>query len=85
MMTLQQVHTHSAPEWRLLLVNKRPEPINETPILNNAGMAVREFPPALVGSKAPDVLRQEPQHAQARAVMVKNAGHSYKMRREGSR
>ncbi len=62
MRPVQGVHTNTALGGRLLGVNDGQKEIDRAPIRNNESVAVREFPPAL---------------AQARAVMVHNAGHPY--------
>ena len=64
-----KVRNPIAPEGRISEVNNRMASIAQAPNVVEAGLGVRNIPPALVGSKAPDVLRHQPQHAQARAVV----------------
>ncbi|WP_297551458.1 hypothetical protein [Thermococcus sp.] len=64
---LRKVHSHLAPEGRISEMNNRMASIAQAPNVVEAGLGVRNIPPALVGSKTPDVLRLMPQYAQARA------------------
>ncbi|KUH33070.1 hypothetical protein APY94_07315 [Thermococcus celericrescens] len=70
MTALNEVHVHSAPEGRINRVNKLNKGSNEAPIRRGATKAVKKF-------------RQR--FAKQRAVMVKNAGHPYKIKKEGSK
>jgi len=64
MIALNEVHAHSAPEGRIDSVNKHCGGSNEAPTRRGATGAVEGF-------------RQR--FAEQRAVMVKNAGHPYRI------
>lgn len=70
MMAVGGVHTHFTPGGHTNQVNNREMADKEAPHRGKADFRGNRFPPAL---------------SLERAVMVKNAGHPYKIKREGSK
>ena len=67
MMAVEDVHTNFTPGGRTNQVNSREMADKETPQRGKADFGWNNFPPAL---------------SSERAVMVKNAGHPYKTKKE---
>ena len=70
MMAVDEVHTHFTPGGRTNRVNSRRMADKEAPQRGDGGCGGNNFPPAL---------------SSERAVMVKNAGHPYKIKKEGAK
>lgn len=79
MTALNEVHVHSAPEGRIDRVNKLDEVINGAPIWIGATKAVKKFRQRFHRKQSFRGVGTKSQHAEQRAVRVKNAGHPYKI------
>ncbi len=67
----REVRRLTAPEGRIPSANTQRKTLSHALTPTGVSCRVKTFPPALVGSKAPDVLRHQPQHSSERGVVVR--------------